>query len=66
MNVAGYEIPNGPEDKPFLFIDPKTGPVIQYDIYDRSGHLYMLDHDFEGCVELAFPNQSDRKPEKLQ
>ncbi|NBH28255.1 hypothetical protein D3Z60_21370 [Lachnospiraceae bacterium] len=54
MNVAGYEIPNGPEDKPFLFIDPKTGPVIQYDIYDRSGHLYMLDHDFEGCVELAF------------
>lgn len=54
MNVAGYEIPNGPKDKPFLFIDPKTGPVINYDIYDRSGHLYMLDHDFEGCVELAF------------
>ena len=64
MNVAGYEIPNGPEDKPFLFIDPKTGPVIQYDIYDRSGHLYML--ILKGAWSWLFPNQSDRKPEKLQ
>lgn len=47
-------IPNGPEDKPFIFLTQYGDSVITYDIHDKDGHFYMLDHDFEGCTELAF------------
>lgn len=47
-------IPNGPKDKPFLFLNLGQGDVIPYDFTDRNGDLYMLDHDFEGSITLAF------------
>lgn len=47
-----YNIPNGPNDKPFLFLDPAMNGVIMYDVDDRNGELYMLDHELEGCITL--------------
>lgn len=49
-----YRIANGPQDKPFLFLNPTAQGIVDYDIHDKDGGQYMLDHDFEGCISFPF------------
>lgn len=42
----------GKEDKPMLFCNPEE--PIMYDINDKDGQYYMLDHDMEGCIAFPF------------
>lgn len=53
----GYQIPNGPHDAPFLFLLPQAKNRIAFDLDDKLGGLYMLDHDFKGCVTLTFSKE---------
>ena len=43
-----YQIKNGPQDAPYLFTEDR----IEYDPSDKLGSVYMLDHDFKGCVTI--------------
>lgn len=54
-------IPNGPKDKPFIFLNPDQADGIPYDITDHIGDMYMLDHDFEGCTCFAFSKKVQEK-----
>ena len=51
-----YQIPNGPKDTPFLFLLPGQ-ERIAYDPTDKLGGMYMLDHDFKGCLTLPFSKE---------
>lgn len=44
---------NGPQDPPFVIADPQGGRCITFDPDDKLGSMYMLDHDFKGCVTMA-------------
>ena len=55
------KIPNGKNDKPFLILFPENREEILYDITERNGELYMLDHAYEGCV--TFPFSKPVRPE---
>ena len=51
-----YQIPNGPKDVPFLFLLPGQ-ERIAYEPADKLGGMYMLDHDFKGCLTLPFSKE---------
>lgn len=51
-----YQIPNGPKDSPFLFLTPGQERMA-YDPTDKLGGMYMLDHDFKGCLTLPFSKE---------
>lgn len=51
-----YQIPNGPHDAPFLFLMPGQERMA-YDPTDKLGSMYMLDHDFKGCLTLPFSKE---------
>lgn len=51
-----YQIPNGPKDAPFLFLMPGQ-ERIAYDPTDKLGSMYMLNHDFKGCLTLPFSKE---------
>ena len=44
---------NGPQDPPFVIADPQGGRCITFDPDDKLGSMYMLDHDFKGCVTMG-------------
>ncbi len=52
-----HSIKNGPQDKPFLFLNPAEGGKIVFDPTDKLGGMYMLDHDFKGCLTLPFSKE---------
>ena len=52
-----HSIKNGPQDKPFLFLNPAEGGGIVFDPTDKLGGMYMLDHDFKGCLTLPFSKE---------
>ena len=51
-----YQIPNGPKDAPFLFLMPGQERII-FDPADKLGGLFMLDHDFKGCIHFPFSKE---------
>ena len=52
-----FAIKNGPQDKPFLLLNPADGNRIAFDPTDTLGSMYMLDHDFKGCLSLPFSKE---------
>ena len=51
-----YQIPNGPHDAPFLFLLPEQERMA-FDPADKLGSMYMLNHDFKGCMILPFSKE---------
>lgn len=52
-----YELENGPQDAPFVMADPQGGHRIEFDPSDKLGSMYMLDHDFKGCITLGISKE---------
>ena len=52
-----HSIKNGPQDEPFLFLNPAEGGRIAFDPTDKLGGMYMLNHDFKGCLTLPFSKE---------
>ena len=44
---------NGPGDPPFVMAVPQGGGRIAFDPDDKLGSMYMLDHNFKGCVTMG-------------
>jgi hypothetical protein len=49
-------IPRGPQDPPILLL---REPVIEFDVDDVDGRLFMLDRDFGGSVTASFSKPMD-------
>lgn len=49
-------IPRGPQDPPILL---QQDPVLEYDVDDVDGRLFMLDRDFGGAVTVTFSKPMD-------
>ena len=42
---------------PFLYLNPAEGNRVVFDPTDKLGGMYMLDHDFKGCLTLPFSKE---------
>lgn len=49
-------IPRGPQDRPFLLL-PEN--VLEFDVDDVDGRMFMLDRDFGGSILIAFSKAMD-------
>ncbi len=51
-----YSIKDGPQDAPYLILLPGQNRIL-FDPADKLGGMYMLDHDFKGCLTLPFSKE---------
>ena len=52
-----YEIKNGPQDAPYLLLNPQEQNRIVYNVSDTIGTYYMLHRDLRGCVCFPFSKE---------